>query len=93
MRAGQPRRRFGHEGNGSHRFDVSGSVRIGARCGSLGPVERVGVESGSGKYSCDAGAAEHGFWRRGAGSVEQRFGQRDTIYSRRAARPRNSRGR
>jgi hypothetical protein len=66
LRGHPPRRRRGHEGNGSHRFKASGSVRIGAGafCGSMGTVERNGIEPDSGKHTRRAGAFRNEFRQR-----------------------------
>ena len=63
VRGHPPGRRRGHEGNGSHRFEAGGSVRIGAGigCGSLGTVERNGVEPGPGKRAGRAGSFRNEF--------------------------------
>ena len=64
-----PPRRRGHEGNGSHRFEAGGSVRIGAGTGfrSLGtvdPVKRNGIEPCPGRHPCRAGSFRHEFRQR-----------------------------
>jgi hypothetical protein len=61
-----PQQRRGHEGNGSHRFEAGGSVRIGAGAGfwSLGAVKRIVVEPDPGEYPSRAGSLRCEFRQR-----------------------------
>lgn len=64
------RRRLSHEDNGSHRFEVGGSVGsgVGAGSGGMGTVGHAGIEFEPGKYARRPDTFEHEFrWRNAAG--------------------------